>query len=115
MPETTRENLTGGGWKDLDFGPFREGVMIHWIKPFVDDQPGVALLKYEAGAGVPRHRHEGLETIVVLHGTQSDETGDYGVGSLVINAIDTEHSVWSDTGCVVLIQWDRPVTILEGQ
>ncbi|MCF3642442.1 cupin domain-containing protein [Rhizobium sp. TRM95111] len=113
MPETTRENLAGGGWKDLAFGPFRDGVTLHWIKPFEGDQPGVALLKYEAGAVVPRHRHEGLETILVLHGTQSDETGDYGAGTYIVNAAGTEHSVWSDTGCVVLIQWDRPVTIFE--
>ena len=112
MPETTRENLSAGGWKDLDFGPFRDGVTLHWIKPFEGDQPGVALLKYEAGAVVPRHRHEGLETILVLQGTQSDETGDYGAGTYIVNAAGTEHSVWSDTGCVVLIQWDRPVTIL---
>ena len=112
MPETTRENLSTGGWKDLEFGPFREGVTLHWIKPFEGDQPGVALLKYEAGAVVPRHRHEGLETILVLQGTQSDETGDYGAGTYIVNAAGTEHSVWSDTGCVVLIQWDRPVTIL---
>lgn len=112
MPETTRENLAAGGWKELDFGPFRDGVTLHWIKPFEGDQPGVALLKYEAGAVVPRHRHEGLETILVLQGTQSDETGDYGAGTYIVNAAGTEHSVWSDTGCVVLIQWDRPVTIL---
>ena len=111
MPETTRENLSAGGWKELDFGPFRDGVTLHWIKPFEGDQPGVALLKYEAGAVVPRHRHEGLETILVLQGTQSDETGDYGAGTYIVNAAGTEHSVWSDTGCVVLIQWDRPVTI----
>lgn len=113
MPETTRENLSAGGWKELDFGPFRDGVTLHWIKPFEGDQPGVALLKYEAGAVVPRHRHEGLETILVLQGTQSDETGDYGAGTYIVNAAGTEHSVWSDTGCVVLIQWDRPVTIFE--
>ena len=112
MPETTRENLAAGGWKELEFGPFRDGVTLHWIKPFEGDQPGVALLKSEAGAVVPRHRHEGLETILVLQGTQSDETGDYGAGTYIVNAAGTEHSVWSDTGCVVLIQWDRPVTIL---
>lgn len=113
MPRTTRETLTTGGWKDLAFDPFRKGVTIHWIQPFEGDQPGVALLKYEAGASVPRHRHEGLETILVLEGIQSDETGDYAKGCYIVNAIGTEHSVWSDTGCVVLIQWDRPVRILE--
>ncbi|UJW75029.1 cupin domain-containing protein [Rhizobium sp. SL42] len=114
MPETTRESLTSGGWKSLEFSLFRDGVTIHWITPFKDDQPGVALLKYEAGASVPRHRHEGLETILVLQGTQSDEAGDYGPGSYVVNQQGSEHSVWSDTGCVVLIQWDRPVKILGG-
>ena len=37
---------------------------------------------------------------------------DYGPGCCVVNAKGSEHSVWSDTGCVVLIQWDRPVSIL---
>ena len=115
MPETTRESLFNGGWKTLEFEWFREGVTVHWIRPFQLDQPGVALLKYEAGASVPRHRHEGLETIFVLHGVQSDEFGDYGVGSYVVNEMGSEHSVWSDTGCIVLIQWDRPVTILSEQ
>ncbi|MFB2553413.1 cupin domain-containing protein [Ensifer soli] len=113
MAETTRAALTAGGWKDLAFEPFRPGVTLHWITRFAGDQPGVALLKYEPGAAVPRHRHEGLETILVLDGTQSDETGDYPAGSLVVNATGTEHSVWSTDGCVVLIQWDRPVLILE--
>lgn len=112
MPETTRESLTAGGWRTLHFEPFRNEVTIHWIQRFEGDQPGVALLKYEAGASVPRHLHMGLETIVVLEGTQSDEAGDYGPGSLVVNKEGTAHSVWSDTGCVVLIQWDRPVKML---
>ncbi len=113
MPETTRENLTSGGWKNLEFGPFRPGVTLHWLQNFEDDQPGVALLKYEPGAAVPRHRHMGLETILVLDGIQSDEAGDYGPGTVVINRMGSEHSVWTKTGCVVLIQWDRPVMILE--
>ncbi|MBY3170380.1 cupin domain-containing protein [Rhizobium laguerreae] len=113
MPETIRERLTSGGWKELEFGPFRDAVTIHWIRPFEGDQPGVALLKYEPGASVPRHRHEGLETILVLDGVQSDETGDYISGSYIVNAPGSEHSVWSETGCIVLIQWDRPVKIFE--
>ncbi|OWW04808.1 allophanate hydrolase [Rhizobium sp. R72] len=112
MPETIRHRLATGGWKELEFAPFREKVAIHWIRPFAGDQPGVALLKYEPGASVPRHLHQGLETILVLDGVQSDEAGDYGRGSYIVNAPGSEHSVWSDTGCVVLIQWDRPVRIL---
>lgn len=113
MPETMLAGLTAGGWRTLGFDRFRTGVMIHWVQPFEGDQPGVALLRYDAGAGVPRHRHMGLETIIVLDGTQSDETGDYGPGSVIINKAGTEHSVWSESGCVVLIHWDRPVKILQ--
>jgi anti-sigma factor ChrR (cupin superfamily) len=61
---------------------------------------------------VPRHRHAGLETIVVLDGSQSDENGDYPAGTLVLNPAGTEHSVWSTRGCVVLIQWNLPVIML---
>lgn len=113
MAESVRESLTAGGWKSLAFEPFRPGVTIHWISRFEGVRPGVALLKYEAGASVPRHRHPGLETILVLHGSQSDEDGRYFTGTYVVNAPGSEHSVWSEDGCVVLIQWDQPVEILE--
>ncbi|MGO8105739.1 cupin domain-containing protein, partial [Rhizobium leguminosarum] len=72
-----RERLTSGGWKELEFGPFLAAVTLHWIRPFAGYQPGVALLKYEPGASVPRPRPEGLENILVLDGVQPDEKGDY--------------------------------------
>jgi anti-sigma factor ChrR (cupin superfamily) len=63
-------SLLGGGWRDFAFQPFREGVDIF---PICAGEPAVALLRYAPGAGVPRHRHQGLETILVLDGAQSDE------------------------------------------
>ena len=97
-------------WQDLPFVPFREGVEVHYIK---EGSPSVAILRYAPRAKVPLHLHTGLETILVLEGSQSDERGDYPKGSLVLNPEGTSHSVWSETGCAVLIQWERPVTILE--
>ncbi len=73
----------------------------------------MALLRYAPGASVPRHRHAGLETVIVLDGEQSDERGSYPAGSLVLNAEGSAHSVRSEGGCVVLIQWQRPVELLE--
>ena len=69
-------------------------------------------MRYEPGASVPKHQHKGLETFLVLEGEQSDERGNYPAGSLVLNPEDSIHSVWSNTGCVVLIQWERPVLFL---
>ncbi len=97
-------------WRDLPFEPFREGVEIHHIWK---GQPALAILRYAAGASVPKHLHTGLETILVLDGIQCDENGNYPKGSLVLNPEGSEHSVWSHTGCAVLIQWERPVKIYE--
>lgn len=98
--------LLPGGWRHAAFEPFREGVEMCRLW---QGGPDVALLRYAPGASVPRHRHGGLETILVLEGTQSDERGAYSAGSIVFNPAGSEHSVWSDGGCVVLIQWERPV------
>ncbi len=102
--------LLAGGWRARPFAPFREGVEISEIAA---GEPAVALLRYAPGASVPRHLHEGLETILVLDGVQSDERGDYPAGSLVLNPVGSVHSVWSGPGCVVLIQWARPVRFLD--
>lgn len=90
----------------LAFEPFREGVTVYWIRR---EFPQIALLKYEAGASVPRHRHTGLETILVLSGDQIDERGKITKGDFAINPPGSEHSVSSDTGCLVLLQWEKPV------
>ncbi|MEP0962005.1 MAG: cupin domain-containing protein [Roseobacter sp.] len=97
-------------FEHFPFEPFREGVDIHYMK---QGSPSVALLRYAPGARVPLHRHTGLESILVLDGEQSDERGTYPKGSFVLNPEGSSHSVWSKTGCVVLIQWERPVEILE--
>ena len=96
-------------WRDLPFEPFREGVDIYHIQ---QGAPAWAVLRYAPGARVPTHRHTGLETIIVLDGVQCDERGCYGPGALVLNPEGSTHSVWSDTGCAVLIQWERPVQML---
>lgn len=101
--------LLSGGHAAARFVPFREGVEIARL---LEGPPDVALLRYAPRASVPRHRHGGLETILVLEGEQSDERGDYGAGSLVLNPEGTVHSVWSRPGCLVLISWERPVVFL---
>jgi anti-sigma factor ChrR (cupin superfamily) len=102
-------DLLSGGWETAPFAPFRDGVEIARLH---DGPPSVALLRYAPGAGVPAHLHRGLETILVLEGTQSDDRGDYPQGSFILNPEGTSHRVWSETGCVVLIQWTLPVEFL---
>jgi anti-sigma factor ChrR (cupin superfamily) len=105
--------LLGGAWRGLRFEPFHPGVEVHYLWRRNGD-PVWALLRYAAGASVPKHLHTGLETILVLEGSQSDERGTYRIGEMVCNPAGSRHRVWSDTGCVILIQWERPVRLYPG-
>ena len=60
--------IVNGAWRDLAFEHFRDGIKVHWLRRGSDVEPSVAVLNYQPGASVPRHRHAGLETIVVLEG-----------------------------------------------
>ena len=104
--------LLSGSWRELAFEHFRVGISIHWLSRGGEGEPSVAILAYEPDASVPLHRHAGLESIIVLEGTQSDENGDYAAGTVILNPAGTEHSVWTKAGCVVLIQWDLPVVFV---
>ncbi|MBO0660981.1 cupin domain-containing protein [Jiella sp. MQZ9-1] len=98
----------------VTFESFRPGVDIaHLHRPSEPEGPALALLRYAPGATVPWHEHTGLETILVLSGSQSDDAGTYAAGTLVVNEAGTRHRVWSDAGCVVLIAWAAPVRILD--
>lgn len=112
MADMRFPGLVNDGWRRLAYEHFRDGIEVCWLLKGPPTGPSVAILRYQAGAGVPRHRHAGLETITVLEGVQSDENGDYPAGSVVLNAPGSEHSVWTKAGCVVLIQWNLPVVFV---
>lgn len=67
MVPVAMPGLLPDGWRALTFAPFRDGVEVHYLwRP--EAGPVWALLRYAPGASVPRHRHPGLETILVLEG-----------------------------------------------
>jgi len=105
--------LAEDGWETLRFEPFRDGIEIARLYGAADHGASGAVLKYRPGASVPRHRHVGFETIVVLDGAQSDEAGNYRKGDVVVNSPGSIHSVTSELGCVVLIIWQEPIEFLE--
>ena len=92
---------------------FREGLEIIRLYGGDPGSPAAALLRYAPGARVPRHRHAGYEHILVLRGAQEDERGRYAEGAFVINAPNTYHVVTSESGCIVLAVWEKPVEFQE--
>ena len=94
----------------LTWLPIRPGVRIHRISGTGKDGKGsAAFLLYEPGARVPRHLHTGHEHIFVLSGSQTDDNGEHGAGSFVVNPPGSRHDVHSPGGCLVLIVWESPI------
>lgn len=91
---------------------FREGVEIHQIYGGGDTGSSAALLRYAPGASMPQHVHRGHEHVLVLAGSQSDERGHHGPGTLVVNTPGSRHSVSSAEGCIVLAIWEQPVVFI---
>ena len=101
-------------WQDsMPWKPFREGVDIHRLYGDGKSGPTAALLRFHAGARVPLHEHVGYEHIIVLAGSQVDENSRAHTGTMIINPPGTRHSVLSETGCIVLAIYEKPVAFIE--
>jgi anti-sigma factor ChrR (cupin superfamily) len=101
------------GWQHrLRWEPFRDGVEIYRLYGDGITGPSAALLRFRPGGRIELHEHTGYEHIFVLSGSQVDENSEAETGSLIINPPGTSHSVLSNTGCVVLAIYERPVKFL---
>lgn len=96
----------------LVFEPFRAGIEAAWLYRSPDGGPASALLRYQPGARVPRHRHAGWEQVILIEGSQTDDSGTVRAGGVVTNAPGTEHAVVSSDGCLALLVWERQPVIL---
>ena len=92
----------------LPWEPFVPGIQIYRLYSLKTGQ-SAALLRYAPGAKLVRHRHVGLEHVLVLRGSQADENGLHRQGALLIHPPGTAHSVRSDEGCIALAMWEQPV------
>jgi len=109
MQESFRVDLEAILRGDIAWLPFRTGIEIHHLYGELGVGRAAALLRYAPGASLPTHRHGGFEQILVLQGSQVDERGSYGKGTLVVNPPGSQHAVSSPEGCIVFVTWDMPV------
>lgn len=103
-----RDLFSGQKLDSEQWEPFREGIEIRWIYR-IPDGCAAALLRYAPGASLGRHLHAGFEHIFVLRGSQIDDNGEHGPGTLLIHAPGTTHAITSPHGCIVLAIWEKPV------
>jgi anti-sigma factor ChrR (cupin superfamily) len=114
QPEFRRISVAveAAGWRE--WPELRPGVRIRVLCDGPAPGERTALLRYDPGAHVPRHLHPGQEWLLVLEGTQEDDTGAYGPGTWISNPPGTFHQVKSPDGCLVLIHWNAPVEFQAG-
>lgn len=64
----------------------------------------VALERWQPGTRFNRHQHWGGEEILVLDGTFQDEHGDYPKGSWLRSPHLSEHTPFSNEGCLIYVK-----------
>ena len=64
----------------------------------------VALVRWAPGTRFNRHRHWGGEEILVLEGVFQDEFGDYPAGSWLRSPHLSEHTPFSEQGCLIWVK-----------
>jgi quercetin dioxygenase-like cupin family protein len=94
---------------EIAWEPFRPGVDLHRIYGDGNSGSSAVLIRFQPGARVPRHEHDGYEHILVLSGSQQDENGVAAAGTLIVNPPGTSHSIFSPRGCIVLAIYEKPV------
>ena len=64
----------------------------------------VALVRWAPGTQFNPHRHWGGEEIYVIEGTFQDEHGDYPAGTWMRSPHLSQHTPYSDEGCLILVK-----------
>jgi anti-sigma factor ChrR (cupin superfamily) len=62
------------------------------------------LVRFAPDSYFPAHTHGGGEEYIVLEGTFSDESGDYGPGFYVRNPPGSRHKPFTKQGCTILVK-----------
>ncbi|MEI4233143.1 cupin domain-containing protein [Roseovarius sp. D22-M7] len=79
-----------------------EGVEILPLHSAVNET--VRLVRMAPGTRLEAHRHAGGKEIFVLSGTYQDEHGDYPAGTWIRSPDRSEHTPFSDEGCVIYVK-----------
>jgi anti-sigma factor ChrR (cupin superfamily) len=79
-----------------------EGLSVLSLHEFATEH--TALVRWAAGTRFRRHSHFGGEEILVIEGTFQDELGAYPAGSWLRNPHGSEHTPFSDEGCLIYVK-----------
>ncbi|MBE4582082.1 ChrR family anti-sigma-E factor [Vibrio navarrensis] len=80
------------------------------------EEARVNLMYISEGVQIPQHTHKGLEATLVLHGSFSDEDGEYQVGDFLLRDASVKHSprTKADADCLCLTVLTEPMVFTQG-
>lgn len=98
-----------GEWKSY-------GGKVYSASIELSDQARVNLMYISEGVTIPQHTHKGLESTLVLHGSFSDEDGEYQVGDYLLKDASVKHSPFTKQGedCLCLTVLTEPMLFTQG-
>ncbi|MEM7610729.1 MAG: cupin domain-containing protein [Pseudomonadota bacterium] len=93
-------------WIDTASATFSPGVApgLEVLPLHQYERESVALVRWAPGTIFNRHKHWGGEEIFVISGTFQDEHGDYPAGSWIRSPHLSEHSPFSNEGCLIYVK-----------
>lgn len=91
---------------DTRHAPFRQGLVpgLTVLPLHSHKSENVALVRWAPGTHFARHRHAGGEEILVLDGVFEDEAGRYPKGSWLRNPHGSQHTPFSEEGCLIYVK-----------
>jgi anti-sigma factor ChrR (cupin superfamily) len=79
-----------------------------WCKPLYrqgrEFGPVTSLVRYTPGGAFPKHAHPQGEEILVLKGKFCDEQGRYPEGTWIRSPHMSQHTPFSETGCLIYVR-----------
>ncbi|HBF22568.1 MAG TPA: hypothetical protein DDW23_02015 [Planctomycetes bacterium] len=79
-----------------------------------DDGSACVLIDMAPGVSYPEHRHRGVEEVLVVRGSYSDDGGEHLAGSFQRNEADTSHHPVAGPDGALLLAWsDQGIEVLE--
>jgi anti-sigma factor ChrR (cupin superfamily) len=102
-------------WKPLtEEGVNTAGIYVKILRfDSIGQRPPTFLLKFDAGASYPNHRHPGGEEVFVLEGEVRFGPHHLKKGDYLYTAPGDTHSVFSKSGCEMLFVVPEEVEILK--
>ena len=82
-------------------GVWRKRIM---LRGDVEKGAVTSVVRYEPGSSFPAHGHPEGEEIFVIEGIFSDETGDHGPGSFLLNPPGFRHAPYTKGGCTIFVR-----------